>query len=733
LAAASLAVRTADSTNEVNPCLAALWPAMQRLDSLLDGAVRAMQPVRGSDSAALFRGLYIEHKQVTRLLSQSPGTNPFGGMRKILDPKRNASPSDTPLTRVMEEFQLSPFEADVMLIALAPELDLRYERIYAYLQDDITRKRPTVELTLNLLCENADAKLDCRVHFLPQAPLLRHGLAHLVPDSNQAESSLLAHSLKLDDRICRLLLGQDGLDNRLTPFCKLIEPAIQWSQLPLSGEIEHALPQLASQSLSEKRPLCLYFRGPASDEKQATAEALAGTLGVKLLCTRIDRLRGKEDADSIWGLLSREGRILRAVLYISEFDDLHGADSAVRRQDLLEAVAKYPGITILAGRQDWIPSSSLLGVLPVDFEIPGFVERCACWKASLEGFGASCEPNDIAMVAGRFQLSSEQIAQAVATAIVRTHWRAAGTSSSEDTSGKATPAAPTVEDLAAAARSQCGHELASLARKIEPRYEWSDIILPPDPKTQLQEICHQAEFRSVVFDQWGFNRKLSLGKGLNVLFSGPPGTGKTMGAEVIANKLGLDLYRIDLSQVVSKYIGETEKNLDRIFTAAERSNAILFFDEADALFGKRSEVRDSHDRYANIEISYLLQKMEEYQGMSILATNLRQNLDEAFVRRLQAIVEFPFPDEAHRRKIWERVFPPEAPLAEDVKFDLLAREVRLAGGNIRNMALTAAFAAAADQGVIHLSHLVQAAHREHQKLARSWSPGALAAAVAAHA
>jgi SpoVK/Ycf46/Vps4 family AAA+-type ATPase len=194
-----------------------------------------------------------------------------------------------------------------------------------------------------------------------------------------------------------------------------------------------------------------------------------------------------------------------------------------------------------------------------------------------------------------------------------------------------------------------------------------------------------------------------------------------MAAEVLGHELQLDLYRIDLSQVINKYLGETEKNLDRIFTAAENSNAILFFDEADALFGKRSEVRDSHDRYANIEISYLLQKMEEYQGISILATNLKQNLDEAFMRRLQAVVEFPFPDEEYRRRIWESMFPKEAPLGADVRFDILAKEVRLAGGNIKNMALVAAFHAAADGGTIRMTHLIQAAHREHQKIGRSWS------------
>jgi len=228
-----------------------------------------------------------------------------------------------------------------------------------------------------------------------------------------------------------------------------------------------------------------------------------------------------------------------------------------------------------------------------------------------------------------------------------------------------------------------------------------------------------------VYGRWGFARKIAHGRGLNVLFSGPPGTGKTMAADILANDLYLPLYQIDLSQVVSKYIGETEKNLERIFSAAQSANAILFFDEADALFGKRSEVRDAHDRYANIEVGYLLQKMEEYEGVAILATNLRSHMDEAFVRRMQAIVEFPFPDETHRRRIWECLFPQEAPLADDVDFALLAREVKLAGGNIKNIGLAAAFYAAADGRAIAMDDLLRAVRREHQKLGRTWSEPAV--------
>ena len=251
-------------------------------------------------------------------------------------------------------------------------------------------------------------------------------------------------------------------------------------------------------------------------------------------------------------------------------------------------------------------------------------------------------------------------------------------------------------ELFEAARSRSDAALVGLARKIEPIHDWDQIVLPADSIAQLREICAQVVQRHRVLDEWGFARTQSLGKGVSALFAGPSGTGKTMAAEIIARELGLDLYKIDLSGVVSKYIGETEKNLERIFAAAENANAILFFDEADALFGKRSEVRDSHDRYANIEIAYLLQRMEQYEGVAILATNLRQNMDEAFVRRLQFVVEFPFPDEEQRARIWPLLFPAEAERSPDIDFDMLARQFRVTGGSIKNIVLGAAFLAASE-------------------------------------
>ena len=322
-------------------------------------------------------------------------------------------------------------------------------------------------------------------------------------------------------------------------------------------------------------------------------------------------------------------------------------------------------------------------------------------------------------LAGSFHLTSIEIETAVTAAIDRAHWRAAEQPVDDPLS--ALSVQPTEQDLFACARARSSHNLGRFARKIELKYEWNDLVLPSDQLSQLGEICSRYRHQHVVYGNWGFGRKLSLGRGLNALFSGHPGTGKTMAAEVIANELLLDLYKIDLSQVVSKYIGETEKSLNSIFQEAQASNAILFFDEADALFGKRTEVKDSHDRYANIEVSYLLQKMEEYDGIAILATNLRKNIDEAFLRRMQFIIEFPFPDEEERRRIWEVVFPREAPIAGDVDFSQLARTIRLAGGNLKNIGLAAAFYAASDGGVIRQQHVTSAVRREYQKLGQSWS------------
>jgi SpoVK/Ycf46/Vps4 family AAA+-type ATPase len=280
--------------------------------------------------------------------------------------------------------------------------------------------------------------------------------------------------------------------------------------------------------------------------------------------------------------------------------------------------------------------------------------------------------------------------------------------------GDAAAKATSTGDVWRAARAQFSNALRGLADRIVPAYTFEDLVLPDDTLRQLREIAAQVSLRGVVYERWGFGERLSRGRGIAALFSGPSGTGKTMAAEVLANYLNLDLYRVDLSGVVSKYIGETEKNLRRVFDAAEESGAILFFDEADALFGKRSEVHDSHDRFANIEINYLLQRMEDYRGLAILATNMKSQLDQAFLRRLRFLVDFPFPSVAERKRIWQGVFPSKAE-TQNVDYAFLSR-LEIAGGNIKNIAMNAAFLAATGEHPIGMQHLLSAARREYTKI-----------------
>jgi SpoVK/Ycf46/Vps4 family AAA+-type ATPase len=425
------------------------------------------------------------------------------------------------------------------------------------------------------------------------------------------------------------------------------------------------------------------------------------------------------DCAGLFRLALNEARFGEAIPYLDGFDSLMRNEHAVAYRSLLEALGEFEGLSVLSGERGLnAESHAALKLVTVPFAPPDFGERRAFWLECLAAESVRLGESDVDALAARLRLSRLQISGAVRDARMRARLRAAAPASSP---AECTEPQPTARELFAAARAQSRHELSALASKIEPKYGWDDIQLPEDQLEQLREICAQAESRHVVYGEWGFGRKMAAGRGVVALFTGPPGTGKTMAAEVVAGELGLDLFKIDLSQIVSKYIGETEKNLDRIFREARSSNAVLFFDEADALFGKRSEVKDAHDRYANIEIGYLLQKIEEFDGVAVLATNLRQNMDEAFVRRMRVIVEFPFPDEEYRRRIWCSVFPAEAPLGDDVEFGALARAIRLSGGHIKNIALASAFYAASDGRVIRAHHLMRAARREYQKLGRKLS------------
>lgn len=621
------------------------------------------------------------------------------------------------LRKVEHSFQLSAFEVDTLLACLLPELDLRYQKLYGYLQDDITKKSPTVDLLLHLLCESFDQRLIARQAFLPEAPLMKYHLIRLHDDPASLKAPLLAKSLQIDERITGYLLGVDQIDARLLPFTHLTQPLCRLQEVALSDDNKRRLMKLATQP--KKEGALSYFQGGTGVGKRTTAEAICYELGIPLLIVDVNRMvTASVSLELLVPLVFREGLLQNAALYLNGFDVLLSDEKEVKLggNAVINELASYPDWVFLSGERAWEPGTSLPDrrFISVEFPMPSYPERKQLWEKCWNDHTPIAADVDLGDLASKFRLSGGQIHDAAAAARNLALWR-------DPEQGLVT-----THDLYSACRRQSRHKLSTLAHKIQPKYNWDDIVLPRDQMDQLREICCYVEHHQTVFGDWGFDRKLSLGKGLNVLFAGPSGTGKTMAAEIIANELGLDLYKIDLSAVVSKYIGETEKNLDRIFHEGQTSNAILFFDEADALFGKRSEVRDSHDRYANIEIAYLLQKMDEYDGVVILATNLRNNMDDAFARRMHFCIEIPIPDESDRYRIWKGIFPHEAPLSQGIDLHFMAQQFKITGGNIKNIALSAAFLAAEDGGCINIENLVRATKREYQKIGKLCTEGEFA-------
>jgi SpoVK/Ycf46/Vps4 family AAA+-type ATPase len=686
---ASAAARAAARRDEIAQ-------ALRRLDARLETALAAFDANHGGPVSDRFRGLYISPSDARGLLrprQRGNRSDTEGGAADALW----TPTSGTLAAQLASLFNLGQFELDVLLVAFAPEFDLRYERLYAYLQDDVTRKRPTVDLVLSLLCGSDAQRLARRAAFASDGALFANDVAHLVSDPNYVHPPLLAQYVAPDEQIVRFLLGDGGLDSRLAGCCRVVRPDAALSDLLVSQETRSQLARIARGSSSPATRPCLWLHGARGAGKGEAAHALAHESGAALLAVDASRIEAAE-FETLLRVALREARVREAFLYVSEAEHwLREPHSGTR----LARTIRESGGAAIFGSTEPLPAAMLGVALPVAFPVPEAAQRAQCWHGALASRNVTLDEGAISVLAGRFRLMPAQIRSAVSDALLRAG-AGAGT-----------------EDFLAAARAQSGHALGAVADRIEPRATWEDIVLPPDTLRQLRELCQRVEQHERVFGDWGFARKLSRGRGATALFSGGSGTGKTMAAEVIANALGLHLYRIDLARVVSKYIGETEKNLERVFAAAEGANAILFFDEADALFGKRSEVKDSHDRYANIEISYLLQKMEEYDGVAILATNLVDNLDEAFTRRLAFRVDFPFPDEGTRLRIWQRAWPQQVPLADTLDCRALAHDLKLTGGSIKNIALNAAFAAAGNGGIVEAAHVFHAVRREHQKAGRS--------------
>lgn len=681
-----------------------LRQALFRLDLRLRLAIDGQREDLAERTRDPFRGLYITDADVDELLA---GLSPADAAEQYLTGPAGRVASR--LGRLAQLFDLDEFEQDALLICLAPDLDLRYERLYAYLQDDVTKRRPTVDLILRLLSPTLEAMVANRSALGPNGRLLREGIL-VLSDEAAAGWAFLGKPLKVDERVGEYLLGSDELDARLAGYVRLILPTTT-SHLDVPGDLPERLSRLVSRSdAASEEGVVIYLHGAPGAAKLATLRTVCRLAKRPLLHLDLDALLTASKPSLVLNLAAREALLRDAVLGVTDVEPLlaDGDELLPIRNQFQALLTRRTGTTFLLGDARWEPSHWLPGVRAMRVDLPalGPAARLDLWRAQLDG---QLPPDDVTDLASRYRLDGDAIESVLSGARLRADWRGA-------TEVEAV-------DIRRAAAAFAAPSLGALAKRVDPRYGWDDIVLTTDGYAQLREICDRARHSLTVLDRWGFGRKHARRHGLTALFAGQPGTGKTMAAEVIANALSLELFRIDLSSVVSKYIGETEKNLEQIFRAADHGDAVLLFDEADAIFGKRSEVRDAHDRYANVETAYLLQRLEAYDGMAILTTNLRGNIDEAFIRRLDFVLEFPMPEEAERLAIWRLALPSEAPLSPDLDLAFIARKFRLAGGHIRNIALTAAFLAAAEDCPIGMKHVVRATRREYQKQGKMVAPG----------
>jgi hypothetical protein len=607
-----------------------------------------------------------------------------------------------PLSYLADAFELSPFEQKCLLIALAVELDRKYEKLYAYLQDDVTCKHPTIDLALKCLCRSAQESLAARVVFAPNGKLFTYFFKSA--GDHERKNSLLSTPLLLDERMIRFLLNNSRIDESIERMIEVWYPSESLPSLMWEETTQEQLRSFVERQDEEKNVFLI--TGSAGSGKKLHVRHVCQHLKKAVVLVDLRALmQEKPEGRSVFDRLVREAILHQGVLCFHHLHVLLEDEQAAKWTPLLlEAVKKYQDHVFLLSEKPWrsVELSRSHNVIDLSLQVPPDQTRQTLW-AQIGSAYAVHESVDWRVLAGKFRFTVGQMERTLAVAQNLAAWQSPPREKID------------LDTLHQACYGQIQHGLEKKATRITPKANWERMILPLEQKEQLQNACNQMKYRTQVYGEWGFEQRLSYGKGLSMLFAGPPGTGKTMAAEVIAADLHLEIYKIDLSQVISKYIGETEKNLHEIFSEALLSSAILFFDEADALFGKRSEVRDAHDKYANVETAYLLQKMEEYEGITILATNFQQNLDDAFMRRLNYVIKFPFPDAEYREKIWRGMFPKQTPLADDVDFPLLADKFEIAGGNIKNVVLSSAFLAAQEGTVVGMKQIVHALQHELKK------------------
>jgi hypothetical protein len=593
------------------------------------------------------------------------------------------------LVSLAERFGMSVFERETLLLCAAMEFDLGIGALCANAQGAASRNYPTFGMALAMFDDVGDASWDA---FSAHRPLR---FARLLEISQPSGTALTASPLRADERVVNFIKGLNVVDDRLAGLLRPV-PAVDPSSFSKREQesLAAVLDRLRLAASQSYVPV-VQLAGADAWSRAALAQQVAQTLNRKLYRLSLEALPTQAaDLELVARLWQRESILLGVALYI----DAEGAEGASGdvSSALLRLLSQPLGLVLVGVRETRLRLSG--ESFTVEIGASSSSEQFETWKTALASHIKPEEIDGVASIlAGQFRLNLHDVGAVAQLAI--------GSSGAE-------------QDLPKLLWEGCKEltrpRLDALAQRLDAKAKWDDLILPSEQMRLMRQIAGQVRDRYKVYEQWGFSSRMNRGFGISALFAGESGTGKTMAAEVIANDLDLHLYRIDLSAVVSKYIGETEKNLRRVFDAAEQGGAILFFDEADALFGRRSEVKDSHDRYANIEINYLLQRIESFSGLAVLATNMKTALDPAFVRRLRFIVDFPFPGIAERKLMWARSLPPETP-AEGLDYDRLAR-LSITGGNIHSIALNAAFAAAGSGRAVTMPVALSAVRMELRKL-----------------
>jgi hypothetical protein len=685
---------------------------------LVEDRIRALVLHRRADDPAPddpFRGLYVTEEVVDQLLNRT-GRDPAADRSALLAAEAEADEAAAAggslrLRGLAAAAQLTELDIDLLVIALVPDLDSRFERLYGYLNDDVTRRRATIGLALTL-ADASSASSSARARLLPGAPLIDLALVQV----EDADRPFLTRALLVPDRVTAHLLGDDTVDPALVGL--LTEPVSfdtdQSSRLALAFD--------AGQRLA-------YLREATTGIGPSVAAAALRATGRTVLGVDLARLAVGRDPQDTVAVLGREALLRGSGIIAGPVESLAAAAAPGTTTfgafaGALRQLADLPLPVALVGSVTWDPGWTDSVPLLIDAPTLGPAQRATVWQQALQAAEPAGGPVPNSAVADSAAIDQTAIDQtAIDTALVPVHFvlgpgqvRRAVLAAAAN--ALLTDGALTADDLRRGARAQNAAGLERLARRVEPAVGWTDIVLPEAARSQLHDLAARARNRDQVLLEWGMRKGGGRGRGVTALFAGDSGTGKTMSAEVIAGELGLDLYTVNLATVVDKYVGETEKNLERIFAEAGGVNAVLLFDEADAIFGKRSEVRDAHDRYANIESAYLLQRMETFDGLAILATNLRSNIDDAFTRRLDMIIDFPPPDEQSRLAIWQRCLLPPVPCLPDLDLGFCAKAFTLSGGNIRSAATTAGYLAAGRSRAIGMPELISAIQQEYRKLGR---------------